>query len=84
MADTTLLPSPQPLWQAPHRDVLAGNSGPGPGTRLTSPWRLLLLGDGSPTRHLQTLSGLPVEIDVIAMAAEPAAPAGGPPPSSRG
>jgi len=81
MADTTLLPSPQPLWQAAHRDVLAGDSSPGPGTRLTSPWRLLLLGDGSPTRHLQTLSGLPVEIDVIAMAAEPPAPAGGPPPA---
>ena len=47
---------------------------------LSSPWRLLLLGDGSPTRHLQTLSGLPVEIDVIAMAPEPANPSGGQPP----
>jgi chorismate-pyruvate lyase len=76
-----LLPSPEPLWQAPHRDVLEGNCSPGPGTRLTSPWRLLLLGDGSPTRHLQTLSGLPVEIDVIAMAAEPVHPEGGRPPA---
>jgi chorismate-pyruvate lyase len=75
-----LLPSPTPLWQAPHRDVLEGNRSPGPGLALSSPWRLLLLGDGSPTRHLQTLSGLPVEIDVIAMAAEPAHPAGGSPP----
>ena len=76
-----LLPSPTALWQAPHHDVLAGDSSPGPGLALTSPWRLLLLGDGSPTRHLQTLSGLPVEIEVIAMAPEPAEPAGGPPPA---
>lgn len=75
-----LLPSPEPLWQAPHRDVLAGDSSPGAGMALSSPWRLLLLGDGSPTRHLQTLSGLPVEIDVIAMAPEPANPSGGQPP----
>ena len=75
-----LWPSPEPLWQAPHRDVLEGDSSPGPGMALSSPWRLLLLGDGSPTRHLQTLSGLPVEIEVIAMAPEPAQPLGGPPP----
>jgi chorismate-pyruvate lyase len=29
-----------------------------------------LLGDGSPTRHLQSLTGLPVEVEVIAMAAD--------------
>ena len=37
---------------------------------LSGPWRLLLLGDGSPTRHLESLSGLPVEIELIGMAAE--------------
>ncbi len=47
---------------------------------LSGPWRLLLLGDGSPTRHLQTLSGLPVQIDLIAMAPEAAQPSGGTPP----
>ena len=40
-------------------------------TRLSAPWRLLLLGDGSPTRHLESLTGDPVEIELIAMAPEP-------------
>lgn len=40
---------------------------------LSGPWRLLLLGDGSPTRHLESLSGLPVEIEVIRMGPEPSA-----------
>ena len=49
--------------------------------RLSGPWRLLLLGDGSPTRHLESLTGKPVEIELIAMAPEPAGPrAGAPPP----
>ena len=39
--------------------------------RLSGPWRLLLLGDGSPTRHLQSLTGLPVEVEVICMAPDP-------------
>ncbi len=34
---------------------------------LSGPWRLLLLGDGSPTRHLESLTGLPVRIELIAM-----------------
>ena len=48
---------------------------------LSGPWRLLLLGDGSPTRHLESLSGLPVEIELIAMAPEPLAGPGAPPPA---
>ena len=67
-----LLASPELLWQAPHRDVLAGRCSPGPGLALSGPWRLLLLGDGSPTRHLQLLTGHPVEVELIAMAPEPA------------
>jgi chorismate lyase len=51
---------------------------------LSGPWRLLLLGDGSPTRHLESLSGQPVEIELIAMAPEMAADGdtrgGAPPP----
>jgi chorismate-pyruvate lyase len=39
--------------------------------RLSGAWRLLLLGDGSPTRHLQSLTGLPVEVEVICMAPDP-------------
>lgn len=41
------------------------------GTGLNGPWRLLLLGDGSPTRHLQLLTGLPVRVEVITMASDP-------------
>ena len=42
---------------------------------LRGPWRLLLLGDGSPTRHLESLSGLPVTIELIGMGPEPLTPA---------
>ena len=70
-----LLPSPRCLWQAPHQQVLAGQTeDPVPGQALSGPWRLLLLGDGSPTRHLESLTGLPVEVELIAMAPEPLAP----------
>jgi chorismate-pyruvate lyase len=61
-----LWPSPRPLWQASYADVANAQSG----RDLTGPWRLLLLGDGSPTRHLQSLTGLPVEVEVIAMTAD--------------
>ncbi len=79
--DTGLLPSPHPHWQLNLSD---GHTASGD-RRLSGPWRLLLLGDGSPTRHLESLSGLPVEIELIAMAAEDAADAsvragGAPPP----
>ena len=55
---------------------------------LSGPWRLLLLGDGSPTRHLESLSGQPVEIELIAMApetdADASASGGAPPPPEVG
>ena len=66
MSDQPLWPSPEAIWQAEAEAVAAGEA---PG--LSGPWRLLLLGDGSPTRHLQSLTGLPVEVEVIAMAADP-------------
>ena len=62
-----LLPSPVPLWQAPVADVLAALAG----QELSGAWKLLLLGDGSPTRHLQLLTGQPLEVELIAMAPEP-------------
>jgi chorismate-pyruvate lyase len=75
-----LLPSPWPLWQLNLSD---GSTAAGD-RRLSGPWRLLLLGDGSPTRHLESLSGQPVTIDLIAMSADdpgdPHRAAGGPPP----
>lgn len=58
-----LLPSPAALWQAPFAEVREATAG----TQLSGPWRLLLLGDGSPTRHLQLLTGMPVEVELIAM-----------------
>ncbi|MCT0208709.1 chorismate lyase [Synechococcus sp. CS-1332] len=69
-----LLPSPSFLWQtsAAERQELPT------GRELTGPWKLLLLGDGSPTRHLQLLTGLPVEVELIAMASEPDGAAGAP------
>lgn len=38
-----------------------------PHEQLAPTWQLLLLGDGSPTRHLQLLTGEPTEVDVIDM-----------------
>jgi chorismate--pyruvate lyase len=68
-AASRLWPSPTPLWQAAPEDVAVGLCGHGePSTpQLSGPWRLLLLGDGSPTRHLQSLTGRLVQVEVIAM-----------------
>ena len=66
LASPALLPSPTPLWQAPLKDVVEARAG----QELTGPWKLMLLGDGSPTRHLHLLSGDPVEVELIAMAPE--------------
>lgn len=38
-----------------------------PHRQLAPAWQILLLGDGSPTRHLQLLTGEPTEVDVIDM-----------------
>ena len=59
-----LFASPTPLWQASFAAVEAATAG----RQLSGAWKLLLLGDGSPTRHLQLLTGSPVEVEVIAMA----------------
>jgi chorismate--pyruvate lyase len=78
MSANQLLPSPELSWQATKVDVLGGQAG----MVLAGPWRLMLLGDGSPTRHFQLLTGDPVEIELIAMAPEPAVqePGAAPPP----
>ncbi|MFL0793323.1 MAG: chorismate lyase [Prochlorococcus sp.] len=55
------------MWEAPTQAVLSGD---GP-TDLPGPWRLMLLGDGSPTRHLRLLTGYPVEVKLIAMRPDP-------------
>ncbi|MFM2173029.1 MAG: hypothetical protein RLZZ54_956 [Cyanobacteriota bacterium] len=72
MPPSELWPSPRPIWQAAPEAVAAGLSGQpdADSGSLSGPWRLLLLGDGSPTRHLQSLTGLEVEVEVIAMEAD--------------
>jgi chorismate--pyruvate lyase len=67
MSANQLLSSPALIWQATKADVLGGQAG----SVLSGAWRLMLLGDGSPTRHFQLLTGAPVEIELIAMAPEP-------------
>jgi chorismate lyase len=65
--ETTLTPwhALQPIWQA---DSLEFDRGL-PHTQLAPAWQMLLLGDGSPTRHLQLLTGSPTQVDVIDMSA---------------
>lgn len=52
-----------PLWQGGEEVIQQGL----PHTQLAPAWQLLLLGDGSPTRHLQLLTGERTEVDVIDM-----------------
>lgn len=52
-----------PLWQGGEEIVQQGL----PHSKLAPAWQMLLLGDGSPTRHLQLLTGEPTEVDVIDM-----------------
>jgi chorismate lyase len=61
------LPTPwyalDPLWQGEENIVHKGL----PHSQLAPTWQILLLGDGSPTRHLQLLTGEATEVDVIDM-----------------
>jgi chorismate lyase len=54
-----------PIWQGESEVVKTGL----PHTQLPPTWQILLLGDGSPTRHLQLLTGETTEVDVIDMSA---------------
>tara|TARA_Y100001978_G_C23473439_1_gene328066 strand:+ start:76 stop:660 length:585 start_codon:yes stop_codon:yes gene_type:complete len=60
------LSSPQVIWEASKENVLSGKGN----HKLSGPWQLMLLGDGSPTRHLKLLTGHEVAIKVISMAME--------------
>jgi chorismate lyase len=55
----------EPTWAGDREVVKSGL----PHDRLPPAWQMLLLGDGSPTRHLQLLTGEPTEVDVIDMSA---------------
>jgi chorismate lyase len=52
-----------PLWQGGEEVVKTGL----PHEQLPPAWQILLLGDGSPTRHLRLLTREPIEVDVIDM-----------------
>lgn len=52
-----------PLWQGGKEIVQQGL----PHTQLAPPWQILLLGNGSLTRHLQLLTGERTEVDLIEM-----------------
>ena len=52
-----------PIWQGGEEVIQQGL----PHARMAPAWQLLLLGDGSPTRHLQLLTGEPTLVDVIDM-----------------
>ncbi len=52
-----------PLWQGDRETVQQGL----PQTQMAAAWQMLLLGDGSPTRHLQLLTGEQTEVDLIDM-----------------
>ncbi|VEP18432.1 Chorismate lyase [Hyella patelloides LEGE 07179] len=53
----------KPLWEGGEESVKQGL----PHQQLAPTWQILLLGDGSPTRHLKLLTGEPTEVDVIEM-----------------
>lgn len=52
-----------PIWQGGEAIIQQGL----PHTQLAPTWQMFLLGDGSPTRHLQLLTGEKIEVDVIDM-----------------
>lgn len=52
-----------PEWECGETCVQKGI----PHEQLAPPWQILMLGDGSPTRHLQLLTGERTEVDVIDM-----------------
>ncbi len=53
----------EPIWQGDDRAIQSGL----PHSQLSPTWQMLLLGDGSPTRCLQLLTGEPTEVDVLDM-----------------
>ncbi|BAQ61239.1 DUF98 family [Geminocystis sp. NIES-3708] len=53
----------QPIWQGGEELVKIGL----PHSQLAPAWQILLLGDGSPTRHLRLLTSETIEVDVIDM-----------------
>ncbi len=62
-----LFNSPRILWEGKATDFLVANSLP----KISGAWKLMLLGDGSPTRHLQLLTNHETKIKLISMQIDP-------------
>ena len=62
-----LFNSPRILWEEKANSFLVKNSFP----KISGSWKLILLGDGSPTRHLQLLTNKETKIKLISMQLDP-------------
>ena len=62
-----LFNSPKILWEKKANNFLVENSLP----KISGAWKLMLLGDGSPTRHLQLLTNHETKIRLISMQIDP-------------
>ena len=62
-----LFNSPRILWEEKATTFLVANSLP----KISGSWKLMLLGDGSPTRHLQLLTNQETKIRLISMQIDP-------------
>jgi len=69
-----LFNSPKILWEEKASNFLVKNSLP----KISGPWKLMLLGDGSPTRHLQLLTNQETKIKLISMQLDPLSTQEGP------
>tara|TARA_B100000579_G_scaffold341059_1_gene292825 strand:- start:72 stop:680 length:609 start_codon:yes stop_codon:yes gene_type:complete len=58
-----LFESPKNIWEENASTFLSENSFP----EISGSWKLMLLGDGSPTRHLQLLTKKETKIELIGM-----------------
>ena len=72
--NNTLFNSPEILWEKEASSFLINNSMPS----IPGAWKLLLLGDGSPTRHLQLLTKKETKIELIGMNTDPKSKEEGP------
>ncbi len=67
MSNKKLYSSPQIIWEEDASTFLQENNLP----QISGAWKLMLLGDGSPTRHLQLLTKKETKIELIGMAIDP-------------
>ena len=62
-----LFNSPKIIWEEKATAFLVANALP----KISGAWKLMLLGDGSPTRHLQLLTNHETKIRLISMQIDP-------------